>query len=401
MTTHAPSVTILILNWNGRQLLARCLVALQATDYPDLRIVVADNGSSDDSLEYLHENHPEVTVIALGQNLGFARGNNAAFARLEHASDILILLNNDVFVRPGWLEALVAPFADPAVGITGAKLLFPDEIHIQHAGGELEYPSAMSLHYAYRQVDIGQADERREVRYVTGASLAIRWSLADELGLFDERFSPIYYEEVDLCARAGAAGYEILYVPEAEAIHHESFTMVKASPQTDYAYHLNRLRYVFKHYTDLQLAYDFVPAELARLQTVPQSSYGLEAIRRTYLEMMFELTTSASNSEREGVFLAALGQWWEASLRINPERVPSLIYGRPGLDPLFRKLQDGWRMFFTKVLFWPIVKRQRATNALLWRVAQELAVNASSELGTGDFAQQIMDLRKELRRIGQ
>jgi GT2 family glycosyltransferase len=381
--------------------LARCLAALQGTDYPDLRIVVADNGSSDDSIDYLHRNHPEVSVIELGQNLGFARGNNAAFARLEHTSDILILLNNDVFVRPGWLEALVAPFADPAVGISGAKLLFPDEIHIQHAGAELEYPLALSSHYAYRQVDQGQADERRSVPYVTGASMALRWTVAEQLGLFDERFSPYYYEEADLCQRAAAAGYEVLYVPEAVALHHESFSSVQESPQTAYAFHLNRLRYVLKHYTDQQLANDFVPAELTRLQTTPHSAAVLEATRRAYLEIMLELVADPGDSERKRVFLAALGQWWETSLRIDPEHVPGLIHGKPGIDPLFRKLLAGWRAFSSKVLFWPIVKRQRATNALLWRLAMQFGQGVPSGQGEQEIGQQITELRKEIRRTGQ
>ena len=74
MTTHSPSVTILILNWNGRQLLPRCLAALQALEYPDYRVAVADNGSSDDSLDFVRETYPRTQVIDLGQNLGFARG---------------------------------------------------------------------------------------------------------------------------------------------------------------------------------------------------------------------------------------------------------------------------------------------------------------------------------------
>ncbi|UCG25321.1 MAG: glycosyltransferase family 2 protein [Chloroflexota bacterium] len=401
MTTDSPSVTILILNWNGRQLLPRCLAALQALEYPDYRVVVADNGSSDDSLDFVRETYPEALVVDLGQNLGFARGNNAAFSRLADASDILVLLNNDVYVRPGWLKSLVEPFADPQVGITGAKLLFPDETHIQHAGAELEYPLALSRHYAYQQVDGGPADECHAVPYVTGASMAIRWSLAEGLGLFDERFTPNYYEEADLCTRASAAGYKVLYVPTAVAIHHESFSAVKESPQTVYAFHLNRLRFVFKHYTDQQLANDFIPAELTRLLTTPQSAGGLESIRRAYLELMLELITAGDDSERYRVMLAALGQWWEASLRVDPEHVPGLIYGKPALDPLFRKLQVGWRAFSTKVLFWPVVKRQRATNALLWRTAQLLAQNASSAEGDEEIANQIAAIRKELRRIGQ
>ena len=158
---------------------------------------------------------------------------------------------------------------------------------------------------------------------------------------------------------------------------------------------------VFKHYTDDQLMVDFIPAELFRLQTMPTSAEGLEAIRRVYLETMLELFSSDDGSERHRVIMAALGQWWEASLRIDPEHVPGLIFGKPILDPLFRILLTGWKTFATKVLLWPIVKQQRATNALLWRLAFELGKRASDPADGDQISRQLMDMREELRRIGQ
>lgn len=402
MTSYTPTVTILILNWNGRRLLPGCLAALEALDYPDYQVVVADNGSADESLAYVRENHPQVQCIDLGQNLGFGRGNNAALARLSDRREILVLLNNDVVVRPNWLKELVRPLARPEVGVTGAKLLFPDERHVQHAGAELAYPLALSQHFRYKALDQGSPDEEREVDYVTGASMAIRWSLVDQLGLFDPRFAPYYYEEADFCARVRSAGYKVIYAPRAVAIHHESFSAVKGSPQTDYAFHLNRLRYVLKHYTDEQLANDFIPAELKRLQTTPHSAAGLESIRRVYLQTMLEISAEEGDSERKPIILAALGQWWEMSLRIDPEQVPGIINGKPVLDPVFRKLQAGWRAFSTKVLFWPMVKRQRAGNALLWRLALELGQHRTDDpVDEKEIAQQIAALRQEMRRIGQ
>lgn len=400
MTANSPTVTILILNWNGRQVLPRCLAALETLDYSDYQVVVADNGSADDSLVYVRENHPQVQVIEIGRNLGFARGNNAAFRRLEEKRDVLVLLNSDVYVRPDWLRALVDPFSDPATGISGAKLLFPDELHIQHAGAEVEYPLAISHHYAYQEVDGDGPEDSRPVPYVTGASLAIRWALAEDLGLFDERFAPYYYEEADLCAQVRAAGYQVIYAPRAVAIHDESFSAVKASPQSDYAYHLNRLRYVLKHYSDEQLTNDFIPAEMTRLQTTPHSAANLESIRRVYLEAMLEVSAADTGTERTRIVLAALGQWWEASLRVDPEHVPGFILGKPVVDPLFRMVQAGWRAFATKVLFWPVVKRQRATNALLWRVALELARLDTTVGGDETTARQIAAIRQELDRIG-
>ena len=401
MTPNEPTVTILILNWDGIEILPRCLGALQSLSYPHLRIIVADNNSQDGSVTYMRNNYPDVDVIELGDNLGFARGNNAAFTQIKEKSEILVLLNNDVYVRPGWLKQLVSPFSDPEVGVTGSKLLFLDEVHIQHAGGELEYPLAIGQHYAYNEIDRGQADEQREVPYVTGASMAIRWSLAEELGLFDERFWPYYFEEVDLCYRVRAAGYKIVYAPASVAIHHETYSTQKNISQTAYAFHRNRLRLVLKHFTEDQLANDFIPAELARLQTRPISAEELEATRRVYVETMLDLLAADQLSERDRLILPALGLWWEASLRVDPEHVPGLIFEKPLLDPLFRKLQIGWHEFSTKVLFWPIVKRQRATNALLWRFIFELVRSAPEHADADHIPKVIAELREELRRIGQ
>ncbi len=401
MTTPEPTVTILILNWNGIEVLPRCLDALQALDYSKVVLVVADNGSTDGSVALVRENYPAVKLIELGENMGFGRGYNAAFSQLEDTTQILVLLNNDVYVRPDWLKHLVMPFSDPQVGVTGAKLFFLDEIHIQHAGGQMDYPSGVAHHFAYKEVDHGQADEQKEVPYVTGASMALRWSLATEMGLFDDQFWPYYYEEVDLCFRIRTAGYHIIYVPAAVAIHHETFSTQKNLAQTAYAFHRNRLRMVFRHYTDDQLLNDFIPSELSRLQTQPMSAQELEAIRRVYLETMWELATGDDDSERIKVILPALGNWWEASLRVDPEHVPGPIFGKPLLDPLFRTLQAGWNAFAGKILFWPIVKRQRATNALLWRFISELARSAPEQAGTDQITEVITKLRKELRRTGQ
>ena len=161
-------------------------------------------------------------------------------------------------------------FQTKKLALLGQNCSFWTAKESNHAGGELEYPLAVSRHLAYGEIDKGQADSRREVPYVTGASLAIRWTLAEDLGLFDERFSPYYFEETDLCYRVRAAGFKVVYIPEAVALHHETFSAVKHSAQSaPTAYHINRLRMVLKHYSDDQLLNDFIPAESSRLQTTP------------------------------------------------------------------------------------------------------------------------------------
>ena len=289
MSDYSPSVTVLILNWNGQSLLSQCLSTLLALDYPAYRLIVVDNGSTDNSVELVKAEFPGVDIIEHGRNLGFGRGFNEAIRQLLGDEDILVLLNNDVFVYPDWLAHLVTPFADPAVGVAGCKLLYPDVKRIQHAGAELLYPLAMSRHFFYGEVDKGQADEQRDVPYVTGAALAVRRALVDDSGLFDEMFSPFYFEEVDLCYRVRASGYRVLYVPRATAIHQESYSTRKRKETLSHPFHRNRLQFVLKHYTVEELRDDFVPAEIERLRKTPASAEELDIICRVHLESIVSL----------------------------------------------------------------------------------------------------------------
>jgi GT2 family glycosyltransferase len=326
MTSHTPPVAVLILNWNGRELLSRCLPSLAELDYPDYRVIVADNGSTDDSVAFVRERYPAATVIELGENFGFSKGYNEAVRRARLSADVLVLLNNDVIPEPDWLGHLVAPFADAGIGITGGKLYFADGRTIQHAGAELSYPTAYSHHYFYREVDQGQADEPRDVPYVTGAALAIRGALVGELGLFDEAFAPFYFEEADLCSRVRAAGYRVRYVPEARAIHLEGSSFEKSRAGRQFYFQRNRLRYVLKHYSTPQFLEDFCPAEMQRLRETPASAEDLTIVRRAYLEAMLylpHLDATSGQAEDVPALQAALERLLLANLEVEPIMRPS------------------------------------------------------------------------------
>ena len=392
MSDQSPSVTVLILNWNGQSLLTRCLSALLALDYPTYRLIVVDNGSTDNSVEMVKAEFPEVSVIEHGRNLGFSKGLNEAIRMLPGEAEILVLLNNDIFVSPDWLTQLVAPFADPAVGVAGCKLLYPDGRHIQHAGGELIYPVALTRHYHYQEVDEGQADEERDVPYVTGAALAVRASLVDESGLFDEFYSPIYFEEVDLCYRLGAAGHRVVYAPKAVAIHNESFTTQKHRLRFNYAFQRNRLRFVLRHYTVEQFRDDFVPAEIERLHTTPASAEDLDIMSRVYLESILSLTEydvyGIKRAETPTIW-AALDRLWQASIAVEPHRVPGFAYGVPLLEPVVKGLIDLWSAMAARLLLWPVMRQQHTTNALLSRLIVDrslatMMTNRDGEAPAGD-----------------
>jgi GT2 family glycosyltransferase len=248
-------------------------------------LIVVDNGSTDGSAELVRERYPEATLIAAGCNLGFSGGNNVGMRAA--AGEQIILVNQDVIVHEGWLEAILSALLPEAVGIVGSKLVYPDG-RIQHAGGTLIYPGAHPDHLGYRQVDDGRWDALRAVEYVTGAAIGISRSVLDRVGYLDEGFTPAFYEEVDLCARARDAGYQVSYVPGAVATHLETTTVSRAS--VDYHRWMNRgrLRYVLKHYAPAQFFGDFVPAERQWLASLGEATWR-RSLQLAYLDSLLGL----------------------------------------------------------------------------------------------------------------
>jgi GT2 family glycosyltransferase len=266
--------SVIILTWNGREYIPACLDAILAQISPDDEAIVVDNNSADDSAPLVRERYPQVHLIENKHNLGFAGGCNAGLRTAR--GEYMILANQDVVVQGGWLEAMLKALTPDEVGIVGCKLLYPDGT-IQHAGGGISYPLAHSSHYGSHEPDRGQWDTQREVEYVTGALLGLKRTLLDKIGLFDEGFSPAYYEEVDLCFRARAGGYKVLYTPDSVGIHHETTTVKQGGIDQCRWGGRGRLRFVLKHYTAHQFYNDFIPAErvwLASL-TVPAMRAGL------------------------------------------------------------------------------------------------------------------------------
>jgi len=155
--------SVIIPVWNGRRYLGPCLDALLAHSYPDLEIVAVDNASEDGSAEFLAERYPQVRLVRLDRNTGFAGACNVGLGAAH--GDVLVLLNQDTQVQAGWLAALVAVLGQDRVGIAGCKILYPDGQTIQHAGGWIEWPLGLSHHWGRGERDFGQWNEpRREGR---------------------------------------------------------------------------------------------------------------------------------------------------------------------------------------------------------------------------------------------
>lgn len=291
---HLPSASLIVLNWNGRELLARCLPSVLAQDYPDAEVLVVDNGSTDGSLDWLASAYPQVRLLPQARNLGYAGGMNAGLRAAQ--GELIAFLNNDVILRPDWLRRLAKAMADDErIGVAGCKLLYPEGNLIQHAGGILRYPLALPDHYGFRQPDTGQFDEIKDVDYVTGAAFVARRELLDRIGAFDEGFY-FYFEDTDLCFRARAAGWRVVVVPQAVAVHLESATAVRDSPSYYALFHRGRLRFVLKHYTPQQVLEDFLPAERARW---PEgiAAAEREPLRQAYRETARDLNAILSSPD--------------------------------------------------------------------------------------------------------
>lgn len=279
--------SVIIPVWNGIADLLACLTALQAQDHAPVEIIAVDNHSTDGSADWIAAHHPTVRLIRNAENMGFGGACNTGLAQAK--GEILVLLNQDTLVQPHWLAALVAVLAEhPDVGIVGSKALYADGT-IQHAGGTVDAQGGGS-HLGYRQVDQGQFDRLMDVDYVTGASLALRRKLYEQIGGFDPGFHPAYLEDVDLCWRARTAGWRVVYAPQSALIHNERSMAAVSSYEGMLLYHRHRLRFVCKHWSGERLHDEFLPTETAWLNSFGLGGERLTAVvHHAYLEQLLKL----------------------------------------------------------------------------------------------------------------
>lgn len=224
-------LSILIVNWNTRDLVVKCLNAALKNAPPfEFELIVIDNHSSDNSADTLVKifgSQQKIKILQSAQNLGFAKANNLAF---EHASgEFILLLNSDTEVQEGALEELVRYLErNPEVGVVGPKLLNPDGTT---QASLRRFPRIWSsvmvfsgLHRFFRPRRYLMEDfdyhneEAQEVDQVMGAALLTRRRIVSELGFLDEKFW-LWYEEVDFCKRVKDAGYQVKYYPKAVVMH--------------------------------------------------------------------------------------------------------------------------------------------------------------------------------------
>lgn len=227
-------LTVVILNWNGKNDTIGCLDSLQKSENSSFDIVVVDNGSEDNSAAAISKRFPDVKILETGQNLGYAGGNNIG---IEYASrlgsDLILLLNNDTIVDRHFIASLLkAAEESPNVGIFGAyPLRFSEPEKLDHLGGRWNDQTA-----SFDLVGLGASKGFRTdepLDYVCGCSILVRREVFEAVGLLEPTFF-LFWEEADFCIRAKRAGFGIDICYEAELMHKVSASFIGGSPHKTY-----------------------------------------------------------------------------------------------------------------------------------------------------------------------
>ncbi len=254
------AVSVIIVNLNTRLLLKECLASVYGQGFPDIEVLVVDNGSSDGSADMVQTEFPGVRLVRNQRNEGFARPNNVAMRMAK--GKYVLLLNSDAALKPGAITTLASFLDDhPHAGACGPRLVFPDG-HLQRS--VKGFPTLwthfcdMTLldrvfprtHLFGRGEQAGFDYQRtQEVDHVMAAAFLVRRAVLTSAGFLDERFS-IYYNDMDWCFRMKAAGWKIYYVHNAEVVHHLGQTVNTLNRSLDYLDEMyeNTMLFYQKHY---------------------------------------------------------------------------------------------------------------------------------------------------------
>ncbi len=302
-----------------------------STKYENFEVVLADNASSDGSVEWVTEHYPEVIIASFDENYGYTGGNNRA---VSYASkEILLFLNNDVRVDEHWLDGLNSVFEmDEDIAVSQPKLLsYKEPDHFEYAGAaggfidKLGYPFCRGRIMDTVEKDEGQYDSQIEIAWASGAALAIRKEVFEKLGGFDEDFQ-FHMEEIDLCWRTLNAGYKIIYTPESKVYHLGGGSLPMGSARKVYFNFRNNLFMLWKNLPASQLWYK-IPLRMALDQ--------IAAVR----------SLVSGNPSEFGAIIKAHLHFLTGLVRVNKKRRDYLI------NPNYKVLSPVliiWQYFFKK-----------------------------------------------------
>jgi len=247
-----PKTAVVILNWNGSKFLQQFLHGIIQNSKNVADVIIADNASTDGSIEFLRKEFPDLTVIRNSRNEGFSKGYNEALRLIQ--ADYYILLNSDIEVTPGWITPLITMMErDKSIAICQPKIKsYSEREKFEYAGAaggfidKFGYPFCRGRLFQSLETDHGQYDQEAEIFWATGACMAVRASNFKQLDGFDDDFFA-HMEEIDLCWRAKNQGIKIMYCPHSEVFHIGAGTLPRKSALKTYLNIRNNIMMLYKN----------------------------------------------------------------------------------------------------------------------------------------------------------
>ncbi len=251
---------VVILNWNGVKFLEKFLPKVIEFSKDEAEVIVADNASTDRSVEFLQQQFPEVRIIQHEVNKGFAKGYNDTLKQVD--AEYYVILNSDIEITENWISPIIEKMdANPEIGACQPKILaYHDKESFEYAGGaggfidKYGYPFCRGRIFQVLEKDLGQYDQEAEIFWATGACLFVRSQLFHQVGGFDEDFFA-HMEEIDFCWRLKKFGFKIMYLPYSKVYHVGGGTLPKSSAFKTYLNIRNNIAMLYKNLPKRQLTH--------------------------------------------------------------------------------------------------------------------------------------------------
>ena len=247
-----PKIVAIILNTNRKMDTLACIQSIEENHYPNIQIVVLDNASNDGSVGAIKTRYPQVSILVLNENKGYAGNNNVGLEfAIKLNPDWIFVLNEDIILEKDALDLMMREASEnPKAGIIGPLVYHFDEPEIiQSAGGSFT-KNGDSVHISQNEKDSGQYEQPFEVPWISGCAIGVRLEAIQQAGLIDERFF-YYWEETDWCFRIKAFGWKAIIVPKAKIWHKGVQRNYIPSPNVTYYATRNRLLFYKKHHISL------------------------------------------------------------------------------------------------------------------------------------------------------
>jgi GT2 family glycosyltransferase len=251
-----PLVISVILNSNRRGDTLQCLDSLQSNTYSNQKIIVLDNHSVDGSIAAIRSAYPDVQIIELEKNLGYAGNNNVGIEiAMRQGADWVFVLNEDIILDPGCLEILIdVANRDPQIGVLGPLVYHHNEPAVIQSAGGLLGKYWQSIHLGKDEPDRGQFDAPHPVEWISGCAILVKREAIEQAGMLDGSFF-IYWEETEWCIRLSRAGWKIVNVPQARIWHKGVQRNYEPKPAFTYYGTRNHLQTLAKHEAPLRVKF--------------------------------------------------------------------------------------------------------------------------------------------------